>query len=565
MLRGYPFRSWAGAAGALTGLLAGIGLGILLADGRYLASGTALLLIVPLVALVARIVPPDHRRFALVVVGVGYALHLALAPLLFAAGAVLRPAGFITGDDAEYFALSQSFASWLHGEPQPPYVPPFWKGEAYLFGTFVYLESALFYVFGPEVHLVLLLNGLFHLTVALLVYDMARGIFDRRTAAVALVATTFVPSVVVWSSLNLKDGLALLLLTLVLWLGWRFERHPRALTLIVAFLAIVLLESLRKYLFVGLALLLPMIVAAAPAVPWRRRIGWVAGTVAVSALLLGANQSVGLGPGLIATLEVTRQGMAVNANTAFVERPVYVQEGTTFVVPTLPPVAAAVPTATATPLPGGGAPASEPPPPPSPSPPSPSCTPAPGPVPIRANARIVLLVPGTSVPAAPEPNVVYVCPGTTLIVGDARTTPGPDARVLAVSGSGSTQLAESTGDTGIVLARTLSHLPIGIAHALFAPFPWALRRAIDAATIPDVAIWYAALALAAITVWRERGKWPVLIGPILFVVGILVLLSLAEGNVGTVYRHRGMVIPFTLMLAAPSAVRVWTRLERRST
>jgi hypothetical protein len=38
----------------------------------------------------------------------------------------------------------------------------------------------------------------------------------------------------------------------------------------------------------------------------------------------------------------------------------------------------------------------------------------------------------------------------------------------------------------------------------------------------------------------------------LFLIGMLALFSIVEGNWGTLFRHRAMVIPWVLTLAAPS-------------
>jgi hypothetical protein len=57
---------------------------------------------------------------------------------------------------------------------------------------------------------------------------------------------------------------------------------------------------------------------------------------------------------------------------------------------------------------------------------------------------------------------------------------------------------------------------------------------------------------AAFTVWRWRQKWRALLPTVLFIGGTMMIFALAEGNVGTLYRHRAMVIPFVAVLASPS-------------
>jgi multidrug transporter EmrE-like cation transporter len=104
------------------------------------------------------------------------------------------------------------------------------------------------------------------------------------------------------------------------------------------------------------------------------------------------------------------------------------------------------------------------------------------------------------------------------------------------------------------VARTLQYLPTGIAYALFAPFPWSTGRTLDLLTVPEMIAWYVLLAFALATLWRERRRWRELVGVSLFCAGLLAVLALAEGNYGTLFRHRAMAIPFVVMIAMPALV-----------
>lgn len=500
----------------------GVGAGIMAADRSWAGLAAALAYGALVVAAARRL--GGARPSVLGITFLAYCMHVGLSSILFAGAQVLGREGFITGDDAEYFFLSRAFASYLHGQPLPPYVPPWWNADAYLFGTFVYLESGLFWLLGADPHLVLLLNGAAHVVTALLVYDMARRTFGDRAAFITIVAVLFFPSIVLWTSLNLKDSLALLLLTSVFWLLQRFQARPRPLPLILAFAALILMESLRRYLFVGILMLVPVAVAVSPALTPRRRAAWTAVSASVAIAFLAGNQSVSLGPSLISTFETTRQGMALNANTAYVQRPLRVNEGMRLVFGTLDPGDLPTPSSSKSPVVRN----------------------------VPAEARIV--VRSGPQPVSPEPNTAYVQPGEEVVVGPPGTTAGPEVRIVnAVERP--VQLSEDTADTGIILTRTLAYLPTGVSHALLAPFPWALRRPLDWLTVPDVLLWYAALVLAVAGAWLERRRVAAYLTPLLLIAGLLGLFSLAEGNVGTLFRHRSMLLPFTIMLAAAAAAR----------
>jgi hypothetical protein len=119
-------------------------------------------------------------------------------------------------------------------------------------------------------------------------------------------------------------------------------------------------------------------------------------------------------------------------------------------------------------------------------------------------------------------------------------------------------------DVALAPGRTLTYLPIGLAYAIFAPFPLFARRLQEIVAAPEMLVWYALVAGGATTIWRERRRWFDLAPLVLVIGGLMVVLALAEGNVGTLFRHRAMVIPFAASLASPSFVAVWTaRRDRR--
>ncbi|MBA2370197.1 MAG: glycosyltransferase family 39 protein, partial [Chloroflexi bacterium] len=251
-------------AGVATGLLAGVGLGLMLINGEHVAAVVASVL-AALVGLGVRIAAPASlRRPVAAIVGLSFAMHVAAATVIYFGSLAAGRGGFVTGDDASYANLSWAFARYLAGDPQPPYVPPAWAGDEYLFGTWVYLESAIFFVFGPRVLLPLLLNAALSSGLVLLLFDLCRRLFGSTAALVAAAVIAFYPSLMLWSSLNLKDALALFLIGLCLWCLARFNAGARWSALAGASAVLLLMESLRWYVFIGLAIIVPIAVALAP-------------------------------------------------------------------------------------------------------------------------------------------------------------------------------------------------------------------------------------------------------------------------------------------------------------
>lgn len=505
--------TWQRLLAIATGLLAGLGAGILVADGALVPLVAAVVVGVAAASATRVVEDPAERLWLLKLLALGFVLRFAAAVVLHSAGQALGREG-ITGDDAEYARVAWGYAQFLRGDPEAPYAPPYWNGSAYLFGTYVYLVTGTFLLLGPVVLVPSIVNAGLGAVALVFVFNIGSRLFGRAAGWAAAVLVAFYPSLVLWSALNLKDALALLIISMVLWSVLRFQRSPRIWWLVMAYSLLWPMETLRRYIFMGLTILIPIGVSLAS----RRRMGararWSAGTLAASVLLLLANQasSAWLSPGTFALIEDVRRGMSANARTGFVELPpLNVREGDTFVVL--------------------------------------------GPVSPSASSQVVV------VPAGARIVLDSLRPGDVVVIGGPATTPAPPETWRVLPGDTSVQLWPASAADENVGLRTVQHLPKGIAYALFAPFPWAIDRQLDLLTVPEMLVWYVLLLSAAVTVWKERHNWQLFAPVLLFVLGTLFIFALAEGNVGTLFRHRAMVIPFVIVFAGPALTSFWTRIR----
>ena len=108
----------------------------------------------------------------------------------------------------------------------------------------------------------------------------------------------------------------------------------------------------------------------------------------------------------------------------------------------------------------------------------------------------------------------------------------------------------------------IAHLPRGLMVMLFEPYPWRSggTASYDYARYEAV-IWYPLVLAAALGLWGTRRYLRTLAFPLLAGGGILIMYALAEGNVGTAFRHRGEFVWVVSLLAAGGLVRI---LEWRS-
>jgi hypothetical protein len=195
---------WLGAAS-----LAGVLSGLCISAGDYIALVWATLLWLGIGA-VAQLVSRGERPRDLVALALcAGALHMAVG-IAIQSFASTFTGGFVTGDDASYYRLAAAFARYLQGAPLDlGYSPPLWGGDAYLFGAFVYLEAALFLVFGPDVRIPIMLNAALAIVTALLIFDVTKRVFGSTAGLVAAAIVAFFPSQILWSALNLNDSLTI--------------------------------------------------------------------------------------------------------------------------------------------------------------------------------------------------------------------------------------------------------------------------------------------------------------------------------------------------------------------
>jgi len=104
----------------------------------------------------------------------------------------------------------------------------------------------------------------------------------------------------------------------------------------------------------------------------------------------------------------------------------------------------------------------------------------------------------------------------------------------------------------------LRFLPIGVVHFLFAPFPWAVRSTLQAFTLPETLLWYVLIPFGLRGAWlavRHDPRAFTVLGTTLVVVSFA--YALVEGNVGTAYRHRAVILPIAFVFCAIGIQDYW--------
>lgn len=115
--------------------------------------------------------------------------------------------------------------------------------------------------------------------------------------------------------------------------------------------------------------------------------------------------------------------------------------------------------------------------------------------------------------------------------------------------------AEHTGTTEEEAAAEgvggdLAHLPLGLFVMLLEPVPWNSGGSLPLRLARwEMLLWYPLLFFAIVGLFLSRHHLKQLAFPLLIGGGVLLVSALAEGNIGTAYRHRGEFVWVVVTLA----------------
>ena len=119
-------------------------------------------------------------------------------------------------------------------------------------------------------------------------------------------------------------------------------------------------------------------------------------------------------------------------------------------------------------------------------------------------------------------------------------------------------------DEESALDPNIAHLPRGISVMLIEPLPLPFTGSpsLKLARLESL-IWYPILFFGGYGLWLARSRLRALLFPILAAGGVLLMYALAEGNVGTAFRHRGEAVWAIVLLAALGLSQLSARRSRQ--
>ena len=182
---------------------------------------------------------PDHKeRGYLISI---FLLALVLRMLVSLLVHTLLPRGYFAPDEGGYIdngrLLANSWAGisfYAEGKPLPQTI----------------VSAILFYIFGNNLYVPLLFENFIGAMTVLNVYFITKRLFNKQSARYASIITTILPSIVLWSSLLLKDPNTQFLITFIIHLTLRLKERLRFSNLAILIGSIALIGFFRGYLLI---------------------------------------------------------------------------------------------------------------------------------------------------------------------------------------------------------------------------------------------------------------------------------------------------------------------------
>jgi small basic protein len=161
---------------------------------------------------------------------------------------------FFGGDANTYHIFGESLNQSWHGDDyHSSRYAAFIQSGAGAWGM-LYVVAAVYEVLGANMYAVQLINASVGASTAIVVYYVAQSLFQNtRVSKVAALLVAFFPSLILWSSQALKDGLIIMALALCILATLRLMEKITVPYILILGVCLAALLSLRFYIFYMMA------------------------------------------------------------------------------------------------------------------------------------------------------------------------------------------------------------------------------------------------------------------------------------------------------------------------
>ena len=192
----------------------------------------------------------DDKTFLMRLFLIAVLVRIILATVIF----VGHMEEFFGGDANTYDIFGQSLVQSWHGNEFHDFAfTNFVSSGASAWGM-LYLVAGVYELIGTNMFAIQLINASVGAASAIIVYYVAQSLFNNvRVSRVAAILVGFYPSLILWSSQALKDGLIILALVLAILATLRLMEKIKVKYVLVLIACLMALLSLRFYIFYMMA------------------------------------------------------------------------------------------------------------------------------------------------------------------------------------------------------------------------------------------------------------------------------------------------------------------------
>lgn len=199
---------------------------------------------VPTVLILAR--TRDEKTFLLRLFMVGLLARIVLASVIYMG----HMEEFFGGDANTYDLFGQSLLQGLHGDDYHMQKYQSYVASGAGAWGMLYLVAGIYEAVGRNLFAVQLVNASIGAATGIVVYYTAMALYNNgRVAKLAALMVTFFPSLILWSSQALKDGLIILALAVSILATLRLMEKITLGWVLVITVSLLTLLSLRFYIF----------------------------------------------------------------------------------------------------------------------------------------------------------------------------------------------------------------------------------------------------------------------------------------------------------------------------
>ena len=186
------------------------------------------------------------RYFLLKLILAGFLVRIIVAGIIHALGIYST----IAPDEGTFHGNGLRFCLWLKGET--PYRLGFRYVDSLQVGYF-YTVGFLYYIFGVGLLVPVLLNCVVGTLTAVPIFHITRELHGRESGRLAAILATFFPSVLLWSTLLIRDTLVIFVMVWLISVVMDLRRQFTLTRLAVFVSLLMVLGTLRQYLFIIVA------------------------------------------------------------------------------------------------------------------------------------------------------------------------------------------------------------------------------------------------------------------------------------------------------------------------